>query len=271
MKFLKFITSVIIFSVLIGCAVPKHDEPVSHNPTITYRSAPTIEQKQEIESQGKNLSKITTLEQQPTPKISTPASFVMPNLYGCEATIEFVSGPLKGKSRQFSILDKSYFEDKGDKFAVGKGTGVFYQDTPYLILHSSYVNGNLLKPMEAEFIRKYLENWGEKEESYINGQINNLNGSQVNWYCADKLILKTSIYNIVRLSHEASNQLWLEPTQINLILEEKKGVQSEWIGETLKSDDPSIYLGFCGWGSSTIENGRYTYLRYLINFTIHEL
>jgi len=191
-----------------------------------------------------------------------------PDLYGCEMRIEFTSGPLADQISEFEVLDESYFEDKGDKFAVGKGTAVYYESQPYLILHSSYVNGNILKPMEAEFIRKYLENWGKNGNEYIQKQINNLIGSQVNWYCQDELILGSKINSIVRLSHDASNRLWLQPTQIEDILEDREGLVSDWVGEIKPTDEPNFYIGFCGWGSPSVEVGRYTYYRYLLNFTI---
>jgi hypothetical protein len=122
--------------------------------------------------------------------------------------------------------------------------------------------------MEAEFIRKYLEHWGNKGDEYIQNQIDNLVGTQVNWYCNDGLILETKINSAVRLSHDASERLWLEPLQIVDILEDKQGLASEWIGEILPTDQPSLFLGFCGWGPSSVGSGRYTYYRYLINFVV---
>ncbi len=191
-----------------------------------------------------------------------------PDLYGCEMRIEFSSGPLKDQISEFQVLDEKYFEEKSDKFAVGKGTAVYYESQPYLILHSSYVNGNVLQPMEAELIRKYLEQWGRNGNEFIQNQIDSLNGSQVKWYCNNELIIETKINSIVRLSHEASNRLWLEPTQLEDILEDKEGLTSEWIGEITPIDEPGLYLGFCGWGPPNLEAGRYTYFRYLLKFTI---
>jgi len=40
------------------------------------------------------------------------------------------------------MVDREYFYDRGDKFDPGKGTGVYYWEPHYFILHSSYVNGN---------------------------------------------------------------------------------------------------------------------------------
>ena len=201
--------------------------------------------------------------------IPTPSPFSM--FYGCEMTIEFTSGPLKGKKSEFSILDRSYFEDKGDKFTVGKGTAIFYEETPYLILHSSYVDGNILEPMEAEFIRKHLEHWGNKGEEYIQQQMDQLIGSKINWTCDGEQIFTTAISDIARLSHDASERLWLEPEQIENILMYRDGLRSEWVGKMKPSFETSLYLGFCGWGPPSLESGRYTYFRYVINLTVNDL
>ena len=206
----------------------------------------------------------------PTP---TPTQIPDPfkDFYGCEMQLKLISGPLEGQSTEFKILDKSYFEDKGDKFAVGKGTAVFYDKSPYLIVHSSYVNGNILRPMEAEFIRKYLEHWGNCGNESIQEQIDTLIGSEAEWSCDGESILKTKLHGIVRLSHQASDHLWLEPENIEKILNMREGETTEWIGRIDPIDDPSLYLGFCGWGPPSIEIGRYTYYRYLINFEVQDL
>jgi len=208
-----------------------------------------------------------TIEPQPT-LTPTPDPFF--DFYGCVMTIEFISGPLEGQISEFSILDRSYFEDKGDKFAVGKGTAIYYEETPYLILHYSYVNGNILKPMEAEFIRKYLEHWGNKGEEYIQQQMDQLMGSEIKWICEDEHTLTTTISSIVRLSHEASDRLWLEPENIGKILLEREGPRSEWIGKMRPSAETSLYLGFCGWGPASLESGRYTYFRYVIRMSVQD-
>ncbi|MDW7754640.1 MAG: hypothetical protein SCH68_05690 [Brevefilum sp.] len=266
MKQLRIISFFIIPLLLIGCyslpvsvSIPSAGEqeltPVPK--IITTKGESRI---------GKPSGVSSRIRERPTLVTPTPDPF--PDLYGCNMQIEFISGSLENQSSEFSVLDRSYFLDKGDKFAVGKGTAVYYEDQPYMILHSSYVNGNILKPMEAEFIRKYLEHWGNKGDEYIQNQIDNLVGAQVNWYCNDDLVLETTINSIVRLSHDASERLWLEPLQIVDILENKQGLASEWIGEILPTDQASLFLGFCGWGSSSVGSGRYTYYRYLINFVV---
>ena len=153
---------------------------------------------------------------------------------------------------------------------MGKGTAIFYEESPYLILHSSYVNGNILRPMEAEFIRKYLEHWGNRGNESIQEQINALIGSEAEWRCEGKDILKSTLQGVVWLSHEASNRLWLEPEIIEEILTKREGTSSEWIGKIKPTTDPSLYLGFCGWGPSSIKNGRYTYYRYVLNFILSD-
>ena len=182
--------------------------------------------------------------------------------------LTFISGPLETRSTSVKILGEDYFEDKGDKFAVGKGTAVFYEAQRYFILHSSYVNGNVLKPMEAEFIRRYLENWGNASPKVIQENIDNLVGSEVIWICDGKSAFKTMITGVTRLSHAASQHLWLEPKVLESIIEDREGLASEWVGEIQLTEEPVIYLGFCGWGPNSLEVGRYTYYRYLLQFEV---
>ena len=203
----------------------------------------------------------------PTPTPSpTPDPFS--ELYGCEMVIQFDSGPLKPRTVEFTVLGKDYFVDKGDKFAPGQGTGIFYEAQRYFILHSSYFNGNILKPMEAEFIRRYLENWGSSDEEFVHSQINELIGSNVLWICDGKAVFKTRITSGTRLSHVASDRLWLEPENLEQILIDQEGLTSEWIGKIEPTSDPVIYLGFCGWGSNSLASDRFVYFRYLIQLSI---
>ena len=178
------------------------------------------------------------------------------------------SGPLESKKTQFTVLGEDYFSDKGDKFKTGKGTGIYYQDQHYFIIHSSYINGNILRPMEAELFRKYLEYWGTSGNAYIQGQIDSLIGSEIVWSCDGEEVFETKISGIVRLSHEASNRLWLEPENLEQIVVEKEGLVSEWIGEILPTSDPHLYLAFCGWSTDEKAADRYTYYRYLIQFEV---
>lgn len=189
------------------------------------------------------------------------------DLYGCQMELTFTSGPLEQKQIAFTVLGQDYFTDKGGKFAPGQGTSIFYKPQRYLIVHSSYVNGNILRPMEAELIRKYLEHWGRTGPDYISEQIDNLIGSEARWTCDDALLTTTEISGVVRLSHEASQQLWLEPENLPEILSLREGIASEWVGDVDVYHDDSIYIGFCGWGPESIESGRYTYFRYLVQFT----
>lgn len=269
MKKFKFLPFLIITLLLTGCFYPEVNAAPSNfvdpdiKPTETTKVDNLV-----IEEEVFSISEPTPIPTKILP-IIPPTPDSAPDLYGCQMRIEFSSGPLERQTSEFEVLDESYFLDKGDQFAVGKGTGVYYESEPYLILHSSYVNGNVLRPMEAEFIRKYLEHWGRSGNEYIQEQIDSLIGSQVNWYCNDDLVLETTIDSIVRLSHVASERLWLEPTEIEDILTDREGLISEWIGEINPSTEPNLYLGFCGWGSPSLEYGRYTYYRYLLSFTIN--
>ena len=202
-----------------------------------------------------------------SPTIS-PTPDPVPSLYGCAIEILFTSGPLEGDSTSFSMLEESYFYDKDDKFDTGKNTGIFYKNEHYVVLHSGYHQGNPLKPLEIEFLRKYLEHWGDQTPSFIEGQIEGLVGSQLTWSCDGKTILKTRVKDTVRLSHEASNRLWLEPENIFEILTDREGIATEWIGEITPTDPAEIYLGFCGWGPASIKQGRSVYYRYLVQLEI---
>ena len=198
----------------------------------------------------------------PTP---TPTPDPFANLYNCQMEIKFLSGPLEDKGTSFEVLGRDYFWEKGDKFEAGKGTGVFYESQHYFILHSSVLNGNIFHDLEAEFLRRYLENWGWVSTAYIQQRIDQLIGSEVVWICDGKELFATQVDGVTRLSHEASNRLWLEPRNIPDILE---GNQSEWIGEIPKFDQDQILLGFCGWGPFSLGEERVTYYRYLISFDI---
>jgi hypothetical protein len=203
----------------------------------------------------------------PTPT-STPDPFV--NLYDCQMVIQFLSGPLENKGTEFQVLGRDYFWDKGDKFEIGKGSGVYYESQHYFILHSSFLNGNIFRDMEAEFLRRYLENWGWVDTQYIQEKIDGLIGSEVVWVCNGEALFSSYIDGVVRLSHEASNRLWLEPRNIADILQSREGDASEWIGEIPEFSQDQILLGFCGWGPFTLGEERFTYYRYLVSFDVLE-
>jgi hypothetical protein len=202
-----------------------------------------------------------------TPTLTpTPDPFI--EFYGCEMQIDFLNGPLESEKVTFSVIEEDYFDDKGDQFLPGKGTGVYYDENHYFILHSAYLNGNIFKPMEVEFIRKYLENWGEKGPEYIQNQIDQLLGSDATWICEGQSNYLTRIDGVVRLSHEASDRLWLEPRNIDAILADREGLAYEWVGGLEEKNDPVLILGFCGWGPESLGDARFTYYRYLISFQV---
>jgi len=267
MKNIRYLLLIIIAFLLTGCFYPEVNAETSQSNDRQTSATLMLREDDSTEVENPPISEAAPVPTKTLPTILT-TSDPSPDLYGCKMSIEFTSGPLENQTSEFAVLDETYFQDKGDNFAVGKGTAIYYETQPYLILHSSYVNGNMLKPMEAEFIRKYLEHWGKNGNEFIQERIDSLIGSQINWFCNDDLVFGTTINGITRLSHEASNRLWLRPSEIEDILEDKEGLSSEWIGEIASTNDPSLYLGFCGWGPPSIDNGRYTYYRYLINFTI---
>lgn len=198
----------------------------------------------------------------------TPTENPFATLYDCDMKLEFLSGPLESKTTEFTVLGQDYFVDKEDKFDPGKGTSIYYQFQHYFIVHSSYVNGNVLRPMEAEFIRKYLEYWGESGTQYIQGQIDSLIGSEVNWVCDGQVVFHTQIDSVTRLSHEAAQDLWVNPNSLEQILLSREGNETEWVGEISPTTEPHLYIGFCGWGPSNLDYGRYTYYRYVLRFII---
>ena len=202
------------------------------------------------------------------PIVATEEKDPFPNLYGCDTTMAFTSGPLEGQDSQFTILGLDYFLEKGDKFYPGKETAVYYNPPHYLILHSAFNNGNILHPLEAEFLRYYLEYWGESGTAYIQEQIDSLSGSRVEWTCNGEPILTTQVRDVIRLSQAASDQLWLAPETLEQILAEREGLVNEWVGEMELTDEPTFYLGFCGWGPQSSGDARFYYYRYLINFDI---
>jgi hypothetical protein len=204
----------------------------------------------------------------PQPPTLTPTPDPLGNLFDCQMTIEFTSGPLESNSTTFSVLGEDYFTEKGDKFALGKGTGIYYEPMHYFILHSSYIRRIFDQPLEAEFIRKYLESWGPAGPQTIQGNIDALIGSEVVWTCEGGSRYVTEIDGIIRLSHEASNRLWLEPLNIPDILGDREGLVSEWVGKIEIEDDSRFLLGFCGWGPESLGEERYTYYRYLVSFNL---
>ena len=241
--------------------VYSRDELVGSNlPTTTETSA----------SERDDASSTEAITAIPTELAITPTPTQNPfaTLYDCEMKLEFTSGPLESKTTEFTVLGEDYFDDKGDKFFPGKGTSIYYQYQHYFILHSSYVNGNVLRPMEAEFIRKYLESWGDSGNDYVQGQIDKLIGSNVSWVCDGQTVFQTEIDSVLRLSHQAAQDIWLNPNSLQEIIMKREGEETEWIGEMLPTTEPHLYIGFCGWGLPTVDTGRFTYYRYVLRFTI---
>ena len=260
MKSLRLIVFLIISLLLSSCGAaivpPTVDNPLEE---ATSQIVANVTSENDVSATPEVIS--------PTPSnTSTPNPFA--SLYGCEMQLSFTSGPLETKNTQFNVLGEDYFSNKDDKFKPGKGTSIYYQNQHYFIIHSSYVNGNILRPMEGEFIRKYLEYWGSSGNAYIQGQIDSLIGSEVIWSCNGEQVFSTKISGIAHLSHAASNRLWLEPEKLEQIIVEREGLVSEWVGEITPTSEPHLYIAFCGWGPDDNANDRYTYFRYLLQFEI---
>lgn len=255
--------TILIFIFIGACS--SLDSPDNASKNSTLESPTKILTTEVAEIQEPFSSEATIAKPTPSP---TPTPDPFSDLYGCEMELKFISGPLESRETQFTVLGKDYFHEKGNKFDPGKGTSIYYEEQHYFILHSSYVNGNILKPMEAEFIRFYLENWGDAGPDYIQRQIDNLIGTEVVWTCSGSQVFRTRINGITRLSHEASNRLWIEPRYLAQILKDREGLVSEWVGEFDDTDKPTIYIGFCGWGESSLGDIRFAYFRYLIHFEI---
>ncbi len=269
-----YLLIVIIITILIGLGLSSPTglsqtiETVTVTPAASETQAPTeISSAEQISTPVVSEPTPAATDIQPTPTLS-PTPDIFSTLYGCEMEIRFVSGALESRTTDFSVLGRDYFDDKADKFDAGKGTGIFYEAQRYFILHSAYINSNILRPLEAEFLRKYLENWGNSSNDFIQGQIDALTGSEVLWICDGSTVFNTRINGTVRLSHQASERLWLEPQALENILRDREGLVSEWIGSIEPSNRETIYLGFCGWGPQSTGSARYTYYRYLISFEI---
>ena len=269
--FLIIILLSILFTIVLignlGQSAPKFLAPLSYF-SKTRSSQENIPDIVGTKESPEALSSIADLPT-PTPtSTSLPTQTPLPEIFGCNLEMNFTSGPLEGEGASFYVLGEDYFDEKGDKFDVGKNTAVYYQDPRVLILHSGFDNGNIFKTLEAEFIRSYLEAWGNFKPETIQSRMESLNGSSVEWFCNQTSLFHTKVNFIVRLSHIASNRLWLEPDNLTQILEEKEGEESEWIGEAIWTEAPHFYLNFCGWGPWGIGEERYVYYRYLINFEI---
>ncbi|MHA1332137.1 MAG: ComEA family DNA-binding protein [Candidatus Hodarchaeales archaeon] len=199
-----------------------------------------------------------------------PKLMIFPDIYGCNIKIKFVSGPLDEYETEFNILEQTYFEEKADKFAPGMKTGIYYESQKYLILHSGYYQSKLSEPLEAEFLRKYLEGWGDLDKSYIEQQIDALIYSKIILVCDSAEPINLQLKEITRLSHVASNQLWVDPSSLFQVIIDREGESTEWIGNMSISNQNSLYLGFCGWGPPDIDQDRMTYFRYVMRFEVFE-
>lgn len=278
MKKLIIILSFIIIFAISGCDFPVTNENSTVLPALNTEVSPSVSQDSEqginqdevTATQGSIVDGTNTLEPEISPTI-TPTPDPLGNLYGCQMTIEFTSGPLASENTSFTVLGEDYFIDKDDKFDVGKGTGIYYEPQHYFILHSSYIRGIFNRALEAEFIRQYLELFGGAGPMTIQVNIDNLLGSKAVWTCEGRSSYITEIDGVIRLSHEASNRLWLEPLNIPQILVDREGLASEWVGGIDVNDDSRFLLGFCGWGPESLGEERYTYYRYLLSFDLIEI
>lgn len=249
----------LIFSLLIGCSRESPIKSEQDSLLLSQTTSSTLE----VETLVTASDNYEAFSSTPTP---TPTTRPFPYIYNCEMQMEFISGPLEGKGNKFTILGEEYFDDKGDLFYPGEKTAVFYDGPKYLILHSAFQNGNVLRPLEAEFIRHYLEYWGESGTDYIQAQMDSLIGSEMEWTCNGQVLFRARVKEIIRLSAVASEELWQDPIYLRQILIRHEGLVSDWVGEMDPYFMDTFYLGFCGWGPESSGDERYTYYRYLINF-----
>ena len=271
MRILKLSIFILLAFIISACSMPSNNAITGMvNQATEFVNISNAETSFPSSMSTNDLSQTTEeppLQSTPTPT-STPDIFT--GLYNCNMEISFVSGPLEGEITSFSVLGKEYFYDKGDKFNPGKGTAVYYEELHYFILHSSYANGNIFQPMEAEFLRKFLEYWGTTGAEFIQGQIDQLINSEVIWTCNGDFLFTTRIDGVVRLSHESSTRLWLEPRNLDSIVIDQEGEQDQWVGSIKPSSDSGILVGFCGWGPENLGDEKFTYYRYLIQFEVLE-
>lgn len=256
---LLIILGTLLFGLLSGCSGENNNSAVTDDQPVISTEATAVENQLDTSVVDEEPASATTPE-------PTPTTHPFPYLYNCEMQMEFTSGPLEGRGSKFTILGEEYFDDKGELFYPGEKTAVYYDGPKYLILHSAFQNGNVLRPLEAEFLRKYLEYWGESGNDYIQDQMDSLIGSEMEWTCGDQVVFRTRIKEIIRLSAVASEELWQDPIYLRQILLRREGLVSEWIGDMDPFFMDTFYLGFCGWGPENSGDERYTYYRYLINF-----
>lgn len=276
-KFCIILSFLLLFFITGCCSSSQHSSPNTFiKVTITHSTLQIQGKEQESHNDSGQVTPEPIVEHTKTfTPTNSPTSTSTPDplagLYNCRMEIEFLSGPLETKKTSFTVLGEDYFKDKGEKFAIGKGTGIYYESQHYFILHSAYIQGIVSRPLEAEFIRKYLESWGKVSTETIQENIDALIGSEVIWTCEGGPSFETEIDGVVRLSHETSNRLWLEPLNILEILADRKGLIYEWVGEIELMDDSRFLLGFCGWGPKSLEDERYTYYRYLVSFDMLQI
>ena len=186
--------------------------------------------------------------------------------------IKFHEGLLAGRSAQFNVVSPSNlgpFETTKDALSLESKTGVIRNDdygNLLLSLHSGYTKSD--RPLEAEFLRFSLEEWGKGTE-YVEKKLSEIIGSS-GTLVFNEHEFQIEVIGATRLQYEESEELNISPETVLDIA--TKTVDDQYIAlgdirpfEKAKSEH-RLMINFCGWGP----NKQTTYYRYIILIDIKE-
>lgn len=186
--------------------------------------------------------------------------------------IKFHEGLLAGQYAQFNVVSPSNlgpFETTKDALSLESKTGVIRNDNYgnlLLSLHSGYTKSE--RPLEAEFLRFSLEEWGKSAE-YIEKKLSEIIGSS-GTLVFNGHEFQIEVIGATRLQYEESEELNMSPEMVLDIVTKIVGGQYISLGnvepfEKAKSEH-RLMINFCGWGP----NRQTTYYRYIILIDIKE-
>ncbi len=187
--------------------------------------------------------------------------------------IQFDEGLLAGKSAKFNVVSPDNlgpFKTTRDALGLDSKTGVIRKDNYgnlLLGLHSGYLLASG-RPLEAEFLRYSLEEWG-RDTKYVENKLSEIIGSS-GTITLNEYVFQIEVIGAIRLQHEESGEINLNPEMVLDIV--TKTVDDQYIAlgdirpfEKAKSEH-RLMINFCGWGP----NKQTTYYRYIILIDIKE-
>ena len=186
--------------------------------------------------------------------------------------IVFHEGLLAGKSSNFSVVSPNNlgpFETTKDALNLESKTGVIRKDNYgnlLLGLHSGYTKSE--RPLEVEFLRYSLEEWGKGVE-YVEDKLSEIIGSN-GTLTFNEHEFQIEIIGAVRLRHEESEEVNLSPETVLDIVTKTVDDQYIALGDTgpfeKAKSEHRLMINFCGWGP----NKQTTYYRYIILIDVKE-